>query len=149
MDLQELLDRQAIVDLTHAYCWALDTHRWDDLDGVFTTDATAILGSPELQGRAAIKARVAQALSPLDDSQHMVNTHQISVDGDTATSRCYFHAQHVRSGARDAASAGANFIVAGRYEDRLVRTPDGWRIAHRELVTMWTAGNLAVIRGDG
>jgi hypothetical protein len=38
-------------------------------------------------------------------------------------------------------------VVAGRYEDRLVRTADGWRIAHRELITMWTAGNLAVVRG--
>lgn len=141
-------DRQAIVELAVAYCWALDTCDWDALDRVFTADATAVLGSPLLRSVEAIKQRVARALSPLDSSQHMVNTHQVDVDGDTATSRCYFHAQHVRCSA-GAAGASPNFIVAGRYEDRLVRTSDGWRIAHRELVTMWTEGNERVVRGDG
>jgi hypothetical protein len=141
------IDQQAIIDLTIAYCWALDTREWSMLDRVFTTEATALLGSPELSGLEAIKQRVANALDPLDHSQHMVNTHQVHVDGDTATCRCYFQAQHVR---RAAAVDGArpNFIVAGRYEDRLVRTSDGWRIAHRELVGMWTEGNLAVVRGN-
>ncbi|CAN5399203.1 nuclear transport factor 2 family protein [soil metagenome] len=141
-------DRQAIVDLAVAYCWALDTRDWDALDRVFTADATAVLGSPLLTGVEAIKQRVRQALRPLDTSQHMVNTHQVSVNGDTATSRCYFHAQHVRRAA-GGDGASPNFIVAGRYEDRLVRTIDGWRIAHRELVTMWTDGNERVVRGDG
>ena len=138
-------DRQDIVDLTVAYCWALDGNRWDDLDGVFTPDAHAVLGRP-CDGLPAIKARIEEALGPLDDSQHMVTNHQVTVsaDGATATCRCYFHAQHVRG----SASGGANFIVAGRYEDELVRTPDGWRIAHRVLTPMWTEGNLAVTRGD-
>lgn len=148
MDLQLLSDRQEIIDLTHSYCWALDTHRWDELDDVFLAEATAILGSRVLEGVQAIKERVARALSPLDDSQHMVSTHQVLVDGDSATSRCYFHAQHVRSAVRNAGTHGPNYVVAGRYEDRVVRTDAGWRIAHRELVTMWTDGNVAVVRGD-
>ena len=136
-------DRLAITDLTIAYCWALDGHHWDDLDGVFTADAVALLGT-ECHGLDAIKARVSGALSPLDDSQHMVSNHQITVDGDEGTSRCYLHAQHVRN----AAAGGPNFVVAGRYVDRVVRTPDGWRIAHRDLITMWTDGNPVVVRGD-
>jgi hypothetical protein len=147
VDHQQLVDHQAIVNVTHAYCWALDTHQWDDLAEVFLPEATAVLGSSELQGLTAIKERVARALGPLDDSQHMVNTHQIRLAGDTATSRCYLHAQHVRHAAADQGTLGPHFVVAGRYEDRLVRTADGWRIAHRELITMWTAGNLAVVRG--
>ena len=135
-------DRMAIVDLTHAYCWALDTHQWDDLRQVFLPDATAVLGGSHLEGIEAIIARVTQALSPLDDSQHMVSTHQIRLAGDRATSRCYLHAQHVRH----AAPGGPNFIIAGRYEDELVRTTDGWRIAHRDLVPMWREGNSAVVR---
>jgi hypothetical protein len=149
VDHQHLVDHQAIVDLTHTYCWALDSHRWDDLDAVFLPDATAVLGSAApLQGLGAIKQRIASALGPLDDSQHMVNTHQIHVTADTATSRCYLHAQHVRHAAADQGTLGPNFVVAGRYEDRLVRTADGWRIAHRDLITMWTAGNVAVVRGS-
>lgn len=138
----DLHDRMAIIELTHAYCWALDTHEWDDLRQVFLPDATAELGGSHLEGIEAIIARVALALTPLDDSQHMVSTHQIEVDGDRATCRCYLHAQHVRR----AAPGGPNYVVAGRYEDELVRTSEGWRIARRSLIPMWTEGNQAVVR---
>jgi hypothetical protein len=140
--LQELQDQHDIVALTHAYCWALDGKHWDDLDNVFLPDATANLGGSEHADRVSIKARISGALGKMDDSQHMVSTHQIVVSGDTATSRCYLHAQHVRK----AMEGGPNYIVAGRYEDRLHRTPDGWRIARRDLIVMWTDGNPAVAR---
>ena len=29
------------------------------------------------------------------------------------------------------------FLVGGAYHDRLVRTPEGWRIAHRVEETLW------------
>lgn len=136
-------DRLAIIDLTVAYCWALDTHEWDALDRVFTADVVAELASPPLVGVEAIKERVARALVPLDDSQHMVTNHQIVFDpsGDRATCRCYLQAQHVR---RDA-EGGANYVIGGRYEDTVVRTADGWRIAHRRLVAMWREGNPGVM----
>jgi hypothetical protein len=139
--LRAMQDHHDIVALTHAYCWALDTRQWDDLDKVFTPDATANLGGSTHSNRASIKDRIQRALSPLDDSQHMVATHQISIDGDAATSRCYLHAQHVRH----AADGGPNYIIAGRYEDKLRRTSQGWRIEHRDLIMMWTEGNRRVV----
>ena len=140
--LRSFVDRQAIIDLTIAYTYALDTKSWDELDTVFVPDATAFL-TEELTGRDAIKARVRRALEGLDVSQHLIGNHQIAIDGDRATGRCYLQAQHVR----DAAPGPPNFIVAGRYDDRFVRTPDGWRIERRELAIMWTEGNPAVARG--
>ena len=135
-----LEDRQAVVDVTIAYCWALDTRDWDALDEVFLADATASLGS-ELIGLEAIKERVTDALKPLDHSQHVVSNHQVRVDGDVATSRCYFVAQHTVAGTE----GGPNFIVAGRYEDALLRTAAGWRIRRRELSVTWTDGNPKVL----
>lgn len=138
-------DQQAITDVAIRYTWALDENDWASLDDVFLPEATAVLGGgPELVGREAIVERCRQALAPLDDSQHLVGNHQVTVDGDTARHRCYLHAQHIRQ----VDEGGSHYVVAGRYEDRLVRTPDGWRIAHRELIVMWTEGNLAVIRGE-
>jgi 3-phenylpropionate/cinnamic acid dioxygenase small subunit len=136
-------DRSAIAALTIDYCWALDTRDWDALREVFLPDAVAELGSPELFGIEAIIDRVSSALGPLDDSQHMVSTHQIVIDGDRARSRCYFQAQHIRAGA----SGSPHFIIAGRYEDELVRTDQGWRIARRRLVPMWREGNSEVVTG--
>ena len=139
--LAAVLDRQAVVDLTVAYCWAIDRHEFEELRTVFLPDATARLGDVECDGIDAIIARISGALTPLDDSQHIIANHEVHVDGDRATSRCYLHAQHVRR----AADGGPNFVVAGRYEDELVRTPAGWRIARRVLTSMWTEGNTAVV----
>jgi hypothetical protein len=136
IDTDELADRLAIVEVTHDYCWALDTNTWDALDDVFLPDATADLGRP-LEGREAIKARIREALEPLDDSQHLVATHQVRLNGDRATCRCYLQAQHVND--------GDTFMFGGRYEDRFVRTAAGWRIEHRTIVQMWTSGNPAVL----
>jgi len=136
----ELTDRQALVDLTVAYSYALDDRRFDDLDDVFLPDATAELGR-HLEGRDAIKDRIRDALVPLDVSQHLVATHEIRVDGDRATGRCYLQAQHVRTGP----DGPTLLMVGGRYEDRYVRTTEGWRIAHRALVVLWTNGDPAVL----
>jgi ketosteroid isomerase-like protein len=135
-------DRAAIVQLTIDYCWALDTHDWEALRDVFTPDVVGHLGAGGQQGCDQIIERVSSVLEPLDDSQHMVTSHQVRIDGDTATSRCYLHAQHVRH----AAEGGPNYVVAGRYEDRFVRTDAGWRIAERRLVVMWTEGNRGVVQ---
>lgn len=143
--VHEVLDQQAIADVAIRYCWALDENRWELLDDVFMPDATAHLGSADLlDGREAIVGRCSAALTPLDDSQHIVSNHQVTIDGDTATHRCYLHAQHIRR----SAAAGPHYVVAGRYVDRFVRTDAGWRIVHRDLEVMWTEGNVAVVRGD-
>ena len=143
--LQTLLDEREIHQVATRYCRALDTKDWALLDDVFVPEATGQLGTPTmLVGIEAIRGRIQSALGHLDDSQHLVGNHEIAVDGDAATHRCYLQAQHIRK----AATGGPNYIVAGRYEDRLVRTDAGWRIAHRTLTVMWTDGNVAVAHPD-
>jgi ketosteroid isomerase-like protein len=143
-DLQTLLDEREIVAVALRYCRALDTKDWALLDEVFLADATAQLGAPAtLTGIEAIRGRIRTALEHLDDSQHLVGNHEVDLDGDTATHRCYLQAQHIRA----TATGGPHYIVAGRYEDRFVRGGTGWRIAHRTLTVMWTEGNVAVARG--
>ncbi len=138
----QVADRLEIIELTHRYCWALDSKTWELLDDVFAVDATAELRSAPLQGRDAIRDRIRNAITRLDATQHTVSNHMIDVDGDRATSRAYLHSQHVRAGVE----GGELYVIAGRYEDELVRTPEGWRIQFRRLVTVWSEGNLDVIR---
>jgi hypothetical protein len=142
-ELQRLLDERDIVAVAVRYCFALDTHDWDTLHKVFTPEATTNLGLPRQQvGIDEIIERISGALSSLDDSQHLVGNHEVVVTEDTATHRCYLQAQHIRA----VPDGSPLFMIAGRYEDELVRTPDGWRISHRTLTTMWREGNSDVVR---
>jgi hypothetical protein len=143
-ETSKLLDERDIVAVAFRYCRALDTKDWPLLGEVFLPDSTADLSSGvDLIGIDAIVQRIRTALEHLDLSQHLVGNHEVTIDGDTATHQCYLQAQHVRQ----AATGGPNYLVGGQYRDRLVRTADGWRIAHRTLTVMWTDGNLAVVRG--
>ena len=140
--MNELLDRQAIVDLTIAYCYALDGRRFDDLDAIFTDDAKTDYGSITCDGLDEIKEKVRVSISPLDATTHMVMNHVVRIDGDRATSSCYLLSQHLKAGT----PGGDLYMIAGRYEDDVVRTDDGWRIAFRRLVRVWTDGNREVGR---
>ena len=136
-------DQQDIIDVTIAYTWALDTKQWDDLrTHVFTPDATAVLHKVECNGVEAIISRISGAIEPLDTTQHLIGNHQVTIDGDTATCRCQLHSQHVRAGAE----GGDLFVIGGFYRDRLIRTPKGWRIQHRDMIATWSSGNPAVPR---
>jgi hypothetical protein len=81
----------------------------------------------------------ANALDPLDLSQHRLGTADVKLAGDRATSKTYLAAEHVKKGER--------YTVGGHYLDEWERTAAGWRIAKRQLVTTWTEGNAAVLSG--
>ena len=140
--IRTLLDERAVEQVAVAYTVALDTRDWTGLTDVFLPDATADLATRDtLVGVEAITERIRRALEPLDATQHLIGNHRVLVTDDAATHHCYLHAQHVRHGAEPS----PNFIVGGRYEDDLVRTDAGWRIAHRRLVIQWQEGNPAVL----
>jgi len=139
-------DRAAIIDLLVDYTYAIDGRDWQALRSVFLPDASFDMGVEVVQGVEAIIDRISGILIPLDASQHLVSNHQVRVQDDTATCRTYLHAQHVRK----EAPGGRHYVIAGRYEDDLVRTEAGWRISHRRLVVVWREGNPAVLQqGNG
>ena len=135
-------DRQAIIDLTIAYTWALDTKHLEELREVFTPDATADLRGVVCDGIDAIIERIGGAIGSLERTQHLVGNHQVRVDGDTATCRCQLQSQHVVASAEGV----HNFLIGGIYEDRVVRTPAGWRIARRVLTQSWSEGDRTSAR---
>ena len=60
------------------------------------------------------------------DTKHMLSNFAIEVDGDAASASTYVHAVLVVTD-----DPLTWFEPVGRYDDRLVRTPDGWRISDR------------------
>ena len=142
-DVAELIDRVAVSDLLAAYCSALDAQDWARLREVFVPDAECdygTLGNPK--GADAIVSLVSSTLTGLDATQHLVGNVVVRLNGDRASADCYLISQHVRTGT----PGGDHYLLGGRYEDRLVRTPEGWRIAFRRLHRMWVMGNREVVQ---
>jgi ketosteroid isomerase-like protein len=140
--LQELSDRLEIDDLLSRYTFAIDERDFDALDDVFTPDATidyttsgGIKGSyPE------VKAWLAKVLAIFPAGQHMLGNKRVTIDGDTAASVAHLYNPMRMPG--KGGDDGPMFYVGGYYKDRLVRTPDGWRIADRFEQSVWTDGAM-------
>ena len=139
--IHQLEEKQKIVDLTIAYTWIIDHGPRERLREIFTENAVFIIDTRHLNGIDEIRGKIERTLGGLSSSQHIVSNHQISIDGDTATSRCYLHAQHTLTGTE----GGDNYVMAGRYIDKLVRVDSEWRIAERQLMLDWTEGNNRVL----
>ena len=139
--VQELLDRQAIADLIHAYCYHFDQNEPTQVAALFTADATVDYG-PEaatIVGTAAIASTIAVGLEQtFAATSHHVSNIQLTFDGpDQARGVTYLYAWHRY---RNSAPDGE---LWARYHHRFVRTEDGWRIA--ELV-LRAAGSVSFHR---
>jgi uncharacterized protein (TIGR02246 family) len=139
--LQELVDRQEVAELCIRYTVALDAKDWARLASCFAPDPVFVHPGGRLEGFDAILGRTSAALTPLDATQHLLGNIAVEVDGDRARSSAYFHAQHVRAGT----PGGDLYVIAGRYQDTLVRTDAGWRITERLQTYLWRSGNRAVV----
>lgn len=135
-------DRWGIHDVLTRYCFALDNGDWDLLGEVFTDEASCDYGEHgKPRGLADIVDLVRTALEPFDATQHFIGTSIVTATATGARGSTYLIAQHTRRGS----SGDLNYTIAGTYTDHLVRTPSGWRIAHRTLEPVWTDGDAAVL----
>ena len=125
-------DAAAVIAVQNAYAVAIDTHDWPALGACFADDASIGFGRPaRTGGRDEFVAWAQPFHEALGPTLHQNSSHQVSVQGDTATATCYLHAVLV-----DADGAGATSIF-GRYDDELVRGERGWLIRRRRFTPVW------------
>jgi 3-phenylpropionate/cinnamic acid dioxygenase small subunit len=144
-DLASICDRFEIEDLLVRYSRALDRRDFDALEAIFTDDAefdAGSLGNPK--SSRAIREMIEGTLTGLDATQHLVGKSLIELHGDEADVRTYLISQHIRE---SAPGPTKHYFIGGEYVDRVVRTPEGWRIAYRRLDRLWKQGDRAVISG--
>ena len=130
MTLQEIADRIEIDDLLTRYATALDTKDWDLYANCFTPDASIDYSSSGgIKGKLPeVKAWLAQIMPTFPMTQHLVANRVIVVQGDTATCRSYLFNP---MGLPDDTNGLLLFFEGGYYNDKLVHTPEGWRIRER------------------
>jgi hypothetical protein len=127
--LEELSDRLEIQDLITAYSYAIDFHRFDDLDEICTADAT--LDFTATGGVAGPLPEIKQWLTSVlaahfAGHQHLVATSEVKLDGDTAQARTLCH-----NPMWFADPAAPPLFVGLWYHDTFARTADGWRMTSR------------------
>ena len=131
LSLQEISDRIEIEDLLVRYCYAVDDRDWEAYRNIFAADA--ILDDTVTGGiRSGVEEHVAylqRALSKILISQHAISTVLIEVRGDEAGARLHCSCPMVV----DLGGGKSHVFFQGLwYRDKILRTPEGWRIS--ELV---------------
>ncbi len=130
MELQEISDRLEIQQLMVDYANAIDRRDYDALDKIFTPDA--YIDYRKMGGvdgkYPEIKKWLKDALAPFPAYYHMVGNIDIKIDGDNATTRtACFNPMEVNLG-----EGKSQVMFLGLwYVDKLIRTPDGWRMRER------------------
>ena len=127
------LDKLDITDTLVAYATAIDRRDWELFRRCFTVDVVA---DYDTLGSWASLDDLTQFMvdlhAPFGPTMHRLSNFVIDVTGDTASARTYVDALITHEG-----TSGVN--GHGYYDDSLVRTADGWRIARRRFT---------LVRGD-
>ncbi|OBF28509.1 nuclear transport factor 2 family protein [Mycobacterium sp. ACS4331] len=121
-------DRQDISDVLIRYATGIDRRDWPLFRTVFTADCELDYGEIGIfQGVDAVTEFMEQAHALAGHTLHRLSNMVITVAGDSAEARTYIDGLIL---APDGQS-GVNAV--GFYDDDLVRTDDGWRIARRRF----------------
>ena len=131
LSLEQISDRLEIQDLLTRYCYAVDDRDWNAYRRVFTPDAViddTITGGVK-SGVEEHIAYMKRALSKIVMSQHAISTILFDIKGNDATARAHCSCPMLV----DLGNGSTQVFFQGLwYRDRLIRTPDGWRM--KELV---------------
>ncbi len=141
MSLREISDRIAIQDLLTRYTVAIDTKDWNLLDTCFTPDAHVdYTQSGGTKGAyPEVRKWLSMALSVFPVTQHFISNSTVKIDGDRGTARTYVINPMVF---KNPDGSDHIFTVGAYYNDELVWTVDGWRIAQRIEEQAYLDGTL-------
>lgn len=126
--LRRLADEREILTLNARYNWACYERNPDAYAACFVADGVYESGNTGSRNRGHEQLR--RGIVAAKDSAwlmgHVTADSVIDIDGDEATQQVF-----VLLYRRESADGENEFFASGTYTDRLVRTPDGWRYAHR------------------
>ncbi|MEZ5742783.1 MAG: nuclear transport factor 2 family protein [Sphingomonadaceae bacterium] len=118
-ELQTIADELAIRSLCDEYCLRLEVNDFEEWLDLFTDDSIYEVYRKELKGRDEIRALLSQA----PHGVHIGGALRIELDGDRAET-----IQNYQFIGEDAKASNV-----GWYFRTVVRTADGWKIAHTKV----------------
>jgi hypothetical protein len=121
-------DRQDISDLLVRYATGIDRRDWSLFRTVFTDDCELDYGEiGTWQGVDAVTDFMDTTHAMAGHTLHRLTNQAITLDGDKASARTYVDAVIMFGDNQSGANAW------GFYDDEIVRSADGWRIARRRF----------------
>lgn len=105
------------------YCHTVDDGRFEAFAELWAEDAVVEVLGQRVEGRAAIRAWIEQAMPPDKRGRHVTVNSTLAVDGDRAEALSDFLFY----------DRGWNVTAAGRYDDELVRDGDRWLFTRRTI----------------
>jgi len=124
-------DRQDISDLLVRYATGIDRRDWPLFRTVFTDDCELDYGEiGAWQGVDDVTEFMTRVHAMAGHTLHRLSNQAIAVDGDTAVARTYVDALIMIGDDQ----SGVNGV--GFYDDEIVRTAVGWRIARRQFTAV-------------
>jgi 3-phenylpropionate/cinnamic acid dioxygenase small subunit len=141
LSIRELSDRRQIDDLLTRYTVAIDTKDWNLLDTCFTSDARVdYTTSGGTKGAyPEVRQWLEKALSVFPMTMHFISNSVVEINGDRATARTYVINP---MGFPKQDGSLHLFTVGAYYNDKLVHTEQGWRIAERFEEQAYLEGSL-------
>jgi ketosteroid isomerase-like protein len=130
-------DRTTLVELLADFASATDSRDWETIASLLTDDVVAY----SAHGPAAVIDRMQAHLGGVGPTQHLLGNHRVHVVGDEARILTYGRVHHVGAGPR----AGCFYECLGEYDDRWVRTSDGWRLDRRRFEIRIALGDVNVL----
>jgi ketosteroid isomerase-like protein len=125
--VQDLIDKQAIAEVVHRYCRAVDRGDLELLRTVYHPDARDERSGAITLGEDIASAILDPVMSGMLSTNHHVGTQTIVVEGDSAAAETYSAGNHILKDGRRLRS-----LV--RYIDRFERREDEWRIVRRQMI---------------
>jgi ketosteroid isomerase-like protein len=137
-DTERLSIERACERLSVDYCRLIDDGDFKAVVQLFTPDAVWHHLKGLIVGHAGITAYF-DAKPPSFGRHHVSNMHIDVVDADHAEGGAYFIFYVAPAKPADGPASMTGPAVAGRYSDRFVRTPQGWRFAERRILLEFKA----------
>lgn len=132
--LQELLDKQDIMELIYAYCNAMDRHDQEKARQLYHEDALDDHGQFSQGPAQDFIDNLPQIQAPMEILQHNVTTVNLKLDGDYAEGEVYIIAFHK---VRKDEGGSFDLLIGGRYFDKYEKRDGVWKFSHRSVVGDW------------
>jgi len=147
-NIQETIDKLAVIDALYRFAAGIDLRDNDLLSSSLAKDAISDFGPagkkvgvefPILQGRENIVAMLTSALSNIDTT-HSVTNPRVSLNGDQAVLDALVEAQHLPSDDHT-----RHFLMKNRYDVELIKQDQAWVIQRYTVDNVWRTGDPTVL----